>query len=106
MEKSLTHFKVSYGHKANSSRDKRKLSKAERKRKDLEIFGRKASKILPDFFPIDMQPNKSNNQEKIILRLVKQYSWEKDGQCEAQIIAESWMMYFGFEPCDFTKCRV
>ena len=91
----------------NSFRSKHRLSKAERVRKNREMFWRIGSKTIPDFFPpaVRTQPNKSVNQDTILLKsVVKQYSWEKEEQCEAQTIAESWIMYFGLGSCDFTKC--
>ena len=90
----------------NSFRDKRRLSKAEWMEKSRELFWRKGSKILPDFFPLDMQPNNSINADTksvLLTSVVKQYSWEKEELREAETIAESWMMYFGLESRDFTK---
>lgn len=99
--------KVFYSHTANSSHDKCRLSKAERARKSREMFWRKGSKILPDFFPPDTPKRKICQYHQTVLSvkrasMVKQYSWEKEenGQCEAQTIAESWMMYFGLEARD------
>ena len=69
------------------------------------MFCRKGSKILPDFFPPDAPTRKTlNNQTSLPVEstsLVKHYSWENEenGQSEAQMIAESWMTYFGLEPC-------
>ena len=98
--------KFFYDHMANRPLVKCRLSKAERTRRSREMFWRKGSKVLPDFFPpaFGTQPNKSVNQDTILLTsVVKQYSWEEEEQCEAQRIAESWMTYFGPEPSDFTK---
>ncbi len=88
----------------NSSRKKRRLSKSERTRQSQEIFCRKGSKILPDFFPPDKQKKEIFNHQvslstKRIDRLAKQYSWEIDenGHSEAQAIFESWMKYFGLD---------
>lgn len=99
--------KVFYSHMANSSsREKCRLSKAERTRKSREMFWRKGSKILPDFFPPDTQKKKiCSHQTALSVKrtyMVKQYSWEKEenGQFEAQTIAESWMMYYGLEACE------
>ena len=94
--------KVPGGH-LKSFRDKCRLSKAEREQKYHEVCWRKGSIILPDFFPPDAQPKKSVNQNMALFRLVKQYSWEKEGEFEAKAIAESWMIYFGLERCDFRK---
>lgn len=96
---------MSTGHEANVAPEKRKLDKAKRLRKYRELFWRKGSKMLPEFFPLDAQPTLFNNQsDKILLKLVNHYTWEKDGQSETQIIAEWWMAYFGFQPHDFAKC--
>lgn len=108
MEESLKQMKMSTGHEANVAPEKRKLDKAKRLRKYRELFWRKGSKMLPEFFPLDAQPTVFNNQsDKILLRLVNQYTCrEKDEQSETQIIAEWWMAYFGFQPHDFAKGRV
>lgn len=99
--------KIFYGHVANISRERCRLSKAERARRSREMFWRKGSKILPDYFPPDLHKSKTFcHQTAISFKrkggLVKQYSWEKEenGQFEAQTIAESWMMYFGIEARD------
>lgn len=104
METSSTQ-KVFYGHSvpANSSRGKHRLSKSERTRKSREMFCRKGSRILPDFFPPDATTTKILNDQNILsvksTSMAKQYSWEneQDGESEAQVIAESWTMYFGLE---------
>ena len=101
MEKSSQ--KAFHGPESNSSRDKRRLSKAERTRRSREMFWRKGSKILPDFFPPDTHKRKTYYHQTALAfkgtKLVKQYSWEKEenGQFEAQT---SWMMYFGLEACE------
>ena len=67
------------------------------------MFCRKGSRILPDFFPPDATTTKILNDQNILsvksTSMAKQYSWEneQDGESEAQVIAESWMMYFGLE---------
>lgn len=102
MEIALTQ-KVFHGHmlSCNSSRKKRRLSKSERTRQSQEIFCRKGSKILPDFFPPDKQKKEIFNHQVILstkrIDLAKQYSWriDENGHSEAQKIAESWMKYFG-----------
>lgn len=107
MEISSTH-KDYHGHivSSNSSRGKRRLSKSERTRKSREMFCRRGSKILPDFFPPDAPAARTfNDQSNLSVKstgIVKRYSWgnEENGQSEAQTIAESWMMYFGLEACD------
>lgn len=97
--------KVFYNHlvPTNSSRGKHRLSKSERTRKSREMFCRKGSKILPDFFPPDTTTTKILNGQTILpvksTSMAKQYSWEnyENGESEAQTIAESWMKYFGLE---------
>ena len=80
-----------------------RLSKPERTRKSREMYCRKGSKILPDFFPPDAPTTKILNDKNILLvkntSMAKRYSWENEGnrESEAQMIAESWMMYFGLE---------
>ena len=75
------------------------------------MFCRKGSKILPDFFPPDAPAEKIlHDQSNLPFKstsLTKKYSWENEenGQSEAQIIAESWMMYFGLEACDTLLIR-
>lgn len=117
MEMSSTK-KVLFDHSvsSNTSRGKRRLSKSERTRKSRELFCRKGSRILPDFFPPDASTTKTVNDENILpvksKSIKKQYSWEKDenGESEAQMIAESWMIYFGLESCNTcfleTECKV
>ena len=107
MEISSTHH-VCYGHilSSDSSRGKRRLSKSERTRRSREIFCRKGSKILPDFFPPDAPVERTlDDQSNLPVKstsMMKHYSWENEenGQSEAQTIAESWMMYFGLDACD------
>ncbi|KAJ7356000.1 hypothetical protein OS493_027396 [Desmophyllum pertusum] len=89
------------------SRDKRRFNKEPTRKSRAEMFWRKGSKILPDFFPPDTPKRKTLNHQTILptvkrIIIVKQYSWENEenGQSEAQTIAESWMMYFGLEACD------
>lgn len=90
----------------NGSRKKRRKSKSERTRQRQEMFCRKGSRMLPDFFPLDEQKKQTLNHQVILsvkrIDMVKQYSWENDKseESEAQTIAESWMMYFGLEACD------
>lgn len=102
----LMEISSQYGPESSSSRDKRRLSKAERTRRSREMFWRKGSKILPDFFPPDTHKRKTYYHQTALAfkgtKLVKQYSWEKEenGQFEAQTIAQSWMMYFGLEACE------
>ena len=87
----------------SSSRKKRRLSKSERTRQRQEMLCRKGSRMLPEFFPLDEQKKETSNHQIILstkrIGMVKQYSWEKgeSGESEAQTIAESWMMYFGFD---------
>lgn len=101
----------------NSSRGKHRLSKSERTRKSREMFCRKGSRILPDFFPPDTPTMKMLNGQTILpckcTSMVKQYSWENEesGESEAQTIAESWMKYFGLEACNTwcwleTECKL
>ena len=92
--------------RCNSSRKKRRLSKSKRTRQRQEMFCRKGSRILPEFFPLDGQKKETLDHQIFLsakrISLVKQYSWENDEseESEAQTIAESWMMYFGLEACD------
>lgn len=103
MESSLTQ-KISYAPLASSysSRGKRRLSRSERTQKRREVFRRKGSKILPDFFPPDELTSKTLNDEKFDpckgAVIMKYYSWEDEekGRSEVERIKESWMMYFGF----------
>lgn len=112
MEISSTH-NVCYGHilSSDSSRGKRRLSESERTRRSREMFCRKGSKILPDFFPPDTPAERTlDDQSKLSVKstsMMKQYSWENEenGQSEAQTIAESWMIYFGLEARDSLLIR-
>ena len=112
MEISSTH-NVCYGNilSSDSSRGKRRLSKSERTRRSRELFCRKGSKILPDFFPPDAPAERTlddpSNLPVKSTSMMKEYSWENEenGQSEAQTIAESWMMYFGFDSCDTLLIR-
>lgn len=103
MESSSTQ-KDFYAHLVSSysTRGKRRLSRSERMQKSREVFCRKGSKILPDFFPPDKPAKKTLNNQTCYpsksTSIRKYYSWEneeKGGQSEVQTIAESWMMYFG-----------
>lgn len=92
---------------SNIARDKRRLTIEPTRKSRAEMFWRKGSKILPDFFPPDTPKRKTLNHQTILpvvkrINIVKQYSWENEenGESEAQTIAESWMMYFGFEACE------
>lgn len=93
---------------SNMSREKRRLAAKEPTRKNrTEMFWCKGSKILPDFFPPDKLKRKTLNHQTILsvvkrISIVKQYSWENEesGESEAQTIAKSWMMYFGFGACE------
>lgn len=106
MEKSSRQL-VCYGHSVptTSSLGKRRLSKSERTRKSREMFCRRGSRILPDFFPPDMSTTKAIYDENIPSAgstiITKKYSWENEenGESEAQTIAKSWMMYFGLDAC-------
>ena len=112
LEMSSTH-NVCYGHilSSDSSRCKRRLSKSERTRRSREIFCRKGSKILPDFFPPHSPAEKTlDDQSNLPFKStskMKKYSWENEenGHSEAQMIAESWMLYFGLEACDTLLIR-
>ena len=83
---------------SHASREKCRLSKGERARRNRELLWRRGSKILPDFFPPDTENTKPCcHQTTLSLRsvyLLREYSFE------AQTIAESWMMYFGIKTCD------
>ena len=113
MEVSASTHNVSYGRilSSDSSRGKRRLSKSERTRRSREMFCRKGSKMLPDFFPPDTPAERNlDDQSKLPVKntsMMKQYSWENEenGQSEAQTIAESWMIYFGLEACDTLLIR-
>ena len=113
MEISASTHKVFYGHilSSDGSRGKRRLSKSERTRRSREMFCRKGSKILPDFFPPDIPAERTlDDQSKLPVKrtsTMKQYSWENEenGQSEAQTIAESWMIYFGHKACDTLLTR-
>lgn len=102
MESSVTQ-KISYVPLVSSysSRSKRRLSRSERTQKRREVFRRKGSKILPDFFPPDELTKKTMNDEKFDpskgTDIRKYYSWENEekGRSEVEKIKESWMMYFG-----------
>ena len=112
MEISSTH-NVCFGHilPSDSSRGKRRLSKSERTRRSREVFCRKGSRILPDFFPPDAPAERTlDDQSNLPFKrtsVMKQYSWENEekGHSEAQTIAESWMIYFGLEACDTLLIR-
>ena len=79
------------------------LSDERRRRKSVEMFWRRGSKILPDFFPPNAAKRRTLSRpikrpvNKFIV--VRQYSWEKLGneQSEVKTIAESWLVYFGME---------
>ena len=92
---------------SNMSREKRRLAKEPTRKSRTEMFWRRGSKILPDFFPPDKLKRKTLNHQTILpvvkrISIVKQYSWENEesGESEAQTIAKSWMMYFGFGACE------
>jgi len=87
----------------NGSRKKRRLSKSERTRQRQEMFCRKGSRMLPDFFPLDEQKKQTWNHQVILLvKRIDMVKWENDKseESEAKSIAESWMMYFGLEASD------
>lgn len=83
-----------------TARDNCTLRRAERTKKNRDLFYRRGSKILPDYFPPDTHSKNLGFHQTTVPRqrrfLVKEYSFE------AQEIAESWMMYFGIKTCEST----
>lgn len=83
-----------------TARDNCTLRRAERTKKNRELFYRRGSKILPDYFPPDTYSRNLGFHQTTVPHqrrfLVKEYSFE------AQEIAESWMMYFGIKTCEST----
>lgn len=107
MEKSCKKVFRAHMVSSNMSREKRRLGKEPTRKSRTEMFWRKGSKIFPDFFPPDTLKRKTLNHQTILpvvkgISIVKQYSWENEesGESEAQTIAKSWMMYFGFGACE------
>lgn len=90
------------------SKEKLQIDKESSHRSRAEMSWQKGSKILPDFFPPDTTQKKKTLSQQTGLSavktvaVIKQYSWEKEqnGFSEAQTIAESWLMYYGFEGLD------
>lgn len=78
-----------------TARDNCSLRRAERTKKNRDLFYRRGSKILPDYFPPDTYSRNLGFHQTTVPHqrrfLVKEYSFE------AQEIAESWMMYFGID---------
>jgi len=75
----------------NGSRKKRRLSKSERTRQRQEMFCRKGSRMLPDFFPLDEQKKQTWNHQVILLvKRIDMVKWENDKseESEAKSIAE------------------
>jgi len=78
-----------------TARDNCSLRRPERTKKNRDLFYRRGSKILPDYFPPDTYSRNLGCHQMTVPHqrrfLVKEYSFE------AQEIAESWMMYFGID---------
>lgn len=89
------------------AKEKLQFDKKTPRRSLAEMSWQKGSKILPDFFPPNTTQKKSLRQQTGLsavkrVTVIKQYSWENEenGFSEAQTIAESWLMYYGFDGLD------